>query len=346
MRMLTLILAAAVALPATAGEIVLQGNDPLAVIATNPERASMASGEAAAGGLDEGLPGDLNYYRISVTEVGKRFYQTPDSISLRVDTTGVRGDLTVEVGVYMGTYGSRNGQVLWDGEPILDVNAYGRGAERVETLSATLSPTPGIHELRIADREGEGTYITIDAIRLSAEGELALVDARGFPIELASPSLPPAEAEALGETLARLPDLAKLRAGMTWHATENFTVPTWSAQAALDGDPEDGDYWAGGTPAPHALVIEYAEPIAFDTCRILWMGANRGVVYGLEARDPAQDRWRLVFHDPHNLLEAPVYTFEPVTATALRLTILDLTGDQRVLMKAFELYDRAGGGTQ
>jgi len=76
------------------------------------------------------------------------------------------------------------------------------------------------------------------------------------------------------------------------------------------------------------------------------MGANRGVVYGLEARDPAQDRWLLVFHDPHNLLEAPVYAFEPVTASALRLTILDLTGDQRVLMKAFELYSRAGGDGQ
>ncbi len=346
MRVLAFTLAATVALPAAAGEILLQGNDPLAVIAANPERASMASGEAAAGGIDEGLSGDLDYYRISVTEVGKRFYQTPDSIALRVDTTGVRGELTIEVGVYMGTYGSKNGQVLWDAEPILDVNAYGRGNERVETLTATLTPEPGIHELRVADREGEGTYITIDAIRLSAEGELALVDARGFPVELNSPSLPPAEAEALGETLAALPNLAKLREGVTCHATETFTVPTWSAKAALDGNPEDGNYWAGGTPAPHALVIEYAEPITFDTCRILWMGANRGVVYGLEARDPAQDRWRLLFHDPHNLLEAPVYAFEPVTATSLRLTILDLTGDQRMLMRAFELFNRAGGDAQ
>ena len=346
MRLLAVILAAAVALPAAAGEILLQGNDPLAVVAVNPDRASIASGEAAAGGLDEGLPADLDYYRISVTEVGKRFYKTPDSMALRVDTTGVEGELTVEIGVYMGTYGSKNGQVLWDGEAILDVNAYGRGNERVETLTATLAPAPGIHELTIADREGEGTYITIDAIRLSAEGELALVDARGFPIELSSPSLPATEAEALDETLAALPNLAKLREGMTYHATENFTVPTWSAQAALDGNPEDGDYWAGGTPAPHALMIEYAEPITFDTCRIRWMNANRGVVYGLEARDPEQDRWRLVFHDPHNLLEVPVYAFEPVTATSLRLTILDLTGEQRVLMRAFELFNRAGGDAQ
>lgn len=346
MRALVLTLAALTALPAPAGEILLEGDDPIAVIASNPDRASMVSGDDAAGGLDEGLPGDLSYYRISVTDVGKRFYQTPDCIALRVDTTGIEGPLTVEIGVYMGTYGSRNGQVLWDGEPILDVDAYGRGNERVETISATLTPEPGIHELRIADRHGEGTYITIDAIRLSAEGELALVDALGFPIDLSSPSLPPAEAEALGEQLGDLPNVAALREGVTWRATENFTVPTWSAQAALDGDPDDGDYWAGGTPAPHALLVEYPESITFDTCRILWMGDNRGVVYGLEALDPVEQRWKLVFHDPHNLRERPVYAFEPVTATAVRLTILDLTGDQRVLMRAFELYDRTGGDGQ
>lgn len=346
MRALTLLTASLLALPALGGEILLQGDDPLAVVASNPDRASLVSGEDAAGGLDEGLPGDLSYYRISVTDVGKRFYQTPDFIALRIDTTGAQGEMIVEVSVYMGTYGSRNGQVLWDGEPILDVDAYGRGNERVETIATTVTPGPGVHELRIADRPGEGTYITIDAIRLSGEGELALVDENGLPIELDSPSLPPAEADALGETLDGLPNVSVLREGVQWHATENFTVPTWSAQAAIDGNPEDEDYWAGGTPAPHALVVQYPEPITFDTCRILWMGDNRGVIYGLEAFNPAQNRWTLVFHDPHNLRERPVYVFEPVTAAAVRLTILDLTGDQRVLMRAFQLYDRAGGGAQ
>ncbi len=348
MRAALVLATLALALPALAGEILLQGDDPLAVVASNPDRASMAEGERALGGPDAGLPGDPWYYRISVTDVGKRFYGTPDHMSLLVDTTAARGELSIEVGVYMGTYGSRNGEVLWDGQKILDVNAYGRGNERVETLTHRLTPEPGVHELRIADRHGEGTYITIDAIRLSAEGELSLVDADGLPIELASPSLPPGEAEALAAELDALPNLAAFTDETTWHATESFPVPTWDARAAFDGDPDDGDYWAGGTPAPHAIVVNYPEPISFDTNRIVWMdgGTNRGVVYGLEAWDADEGRWELVYHDPHNLRESPVYVFEPVTTTRIRFTMLELTGQQRVLMKAFELYDRAGGGGQ
>ncbi len=330
--------------PVLAGEILLQGDDPLAVTTVNPDRASMVAGDGALGGLDAGLPGDAWYYRLSVTDVGKRFYATPDSLSLFVDTGRVEGDLTIEVGVYLGPYGSRNGQVLWDGEPILDVNADGRGNERVETLTHVLAPGGGVHELRIADRQGEGTYITIDAIRLSAPGELTLVDADGLPIDLSSPSLPPDEAEALAATLGGLPDLAVFAPETRWHASENFTVPTWDARAAFDGDPEDGDYWAGGTPAPHAIEVAYPAPITFDTNRILWMseGVNRAVVYGLEAWDG--QRWNLVYHDPHNLRAAPVYVFAPVTTDRIRFTMLELTGEQRVLMKAFQLYHRAGGG--
>lgn len=346
MRVALSLAAAALALPALGGEILLQGDDPLAVVASNPNRASMAAGETAQGGPDAGLPGDRWYYRISVTDVGKRFYATPDHISLLVDTTGARGELTIEVGVYMGTYGSRNGEVLWDGQKILDVNAYGRGNERVETLTHVVTPEPAVHELRIADRHGEGTYITIDAIRLSAEGELRLVDADGLAIELTSPSLPPDEAEAMAAELDGLANLAAFTDDTAWHATETFPVPTWDARAAFDGDPEDGDYWAGGTPAPHAIVVSYAEPISFDTNRILWMGENRAVVYGLEAWDADKERWNLVYHDPHNLRERPVYVFEPVTTTRIRFTMLELTGQQRVLMKAFQLYDRAGGGGQ
>ncbi|NLO04241.1 MAG: hypothetical protein GX131_00290 [candidate division WS1 bacterium] len=346
MRAFAAMLSVLLALPALGGEILLQGNDPLAVVALNPETASMASGEGAAGGLDEGLDGDAWYYQVSVTDVGKRFYKTPDSIGLLVDTTELRGPLTIEIGVFMSTYGSGNGRALWDGEAILDINAYGRPEERLVIASATVEPAPGVHELRIEDQVGEGTYVTIDAIRLSGEGELALVDANGLPIALESPSVPAAEATALAQTLDALPNVAKLREGVTWHATENFTIPTWSAQAALDGNPDDGDYWAGGTPAPHALLVEYPAPITFDTCRIRWMGegVNRGVVYGLEAWDPAQERWSLVFQDPHNLLADPIYLFEPITTTRVRFTVLELTGEQRTLMRAFELYDRAGGG--
>jgi len=331
------------AAPALGGEMLLQGDDPLAVVAHNPERASMASGDDALGGLDEGLPGDASYYRLSVTDVGKRFYATPDAISLFIDTTGAAGDLTVEVSVYMGTYGSRNGQVLWDGEPILDVDAYGRGNQRVETLAATVAVEPGVHELRITDRHGEGSYITIDAVRLSADGELSLVDAEGLPIDLSSPSLPPAEAEAIAAELDALPDLAVFGPDTQWHATENFPVATWHARAAFDGDPER-DYWAGGTPAPHAIVVTYPAPITFDTNRILWSGENRAVVYGLEAWDG--ERWNLLYHDAHNLRDTPVYLLEPVTTTRIRFTMLELTGQQRVLMKAFQLYHRAGGGEQ
>jgi len=338
-------LAALLAMPALGGQILLQGDDPLAVVASNPDRASMASTQTAAGGLDDGLPGDQSYYRVSVTDVGKRFYHTPDHISLRVDTRAARGALTVEIGVYMGTYGSRNGQVFWDDQPILDVNAYGRGNERVETLSATVTPEPDIHELRIADRHGEGTYITIDAIRLSAEGELTLLDEDSFPVQLRSAALPPDEAAAMAEALDALPDLAVFTEDTRWHATENFTVPTWNAQAAFDGDP-DKHYWAGGTPAPHAVVAHYPKALTFDTCRILWSDDNRGLVYGLEAWDTDNERWDLVFHEPHNLRERPVYVFNPVTATRIRLTIVELTGQQRVLMKALQLYDRAGGAAQ
>lgn len=347
MRAITVVLAALLAGglvigPTEGAEILLQGDDPLAVTSVNPDRASMAEEEHAAGGLDEGQPGDPWYYRLSVTPVGKQFYHTPDSLSVFVDTTGVRGPLLLEIGVYMGQYGSRNGVVLWDGEQILDVDAYGRGNLRVETLSHTLTPGAGVHELRIADRPGEGTYITIDAIRLTAEGELVLVDAGGNPVELDSPSLPPDQAEALTPRLDALPDLAVFTSDTQWRATENFTVPTWNARAAFDGDPEDGDYWAGGTPAPHAVEVKYPQPITFDTNRIRWMGENRGVVYGLEAWDG--ERWNLVYHDPHNLRERPIYLFEPVTTDRIRFTILRLTGEERTLMRAFELYRRGGDG--
>ncbi len=340
MRVVLLVATGLLAWPALGGEILLQGDDPLAVIALNPDHAAIFADDGAFGGLDAGLPGDAWYYRLSVTDVGKRFYATPDCISLFVDTTDTRGELTVEVSVYMGPYGSGNGQVLWDDEPILQVNAYGGDDPRVETLRATVEPEPGVHELRITDRHGEGTYITIDAIRLSAEGEPVLVDADGSPIDLTSPSLPAEQAEAVAEQLDTLPDLAVFTPDTQWHATENFPVPTWAACAAFDGDP-DRDYWAGGTPAPHAIVVTYPEPITFDTNRILWLGENRAVSYGLEAWDGR--RWNLVYHDPHNLREAPIYVFDPITTTRIRLTILKLTGQQRVLMKAFQLFDRAGG---
>ena len=327
---------------AVADEVLLAGDDPLAVTTVNPERASMAADDSVPGGLDAGLPGDAWYYRISVTEVGKSFYATPDSLSVFVDTTGLQGPLRIEIGVYMGAYGSRNGLVTWDGEKILDVNAYGRGNVRVETLEHTLTPGPGAHELRIADQPGEGTYITIDAIKLSGEGTIAVVDADGVAVDLRSPSLPPDEAERLAPALDALPDLAVFAPDTVWQATETFPVPTWDARAAFDGDPDDGDYWAGGTPAPHAIVVQYASAITFDANRIRWMGENRAVAYGLEAWDG--QRWNLVYHDPHNLREQPIYVFDPVTTTRLRFTMLRLTGDNRVLMKAFELYNRGGGG--
>ena len=41
-------LAALLAMPALGGQILLQGDDPLAVVASNPDQASMASTQTAA----------------------------------------------------------------------------------------------------------------------------------------------------------------------------------------------------------------------------------------------------------------------------------------------------------
>ncbi|HJN18658.1 MAG TPA: hypothetical protein QGH10_24360, partial [Armatimonadota bacterium] len=120
-----------------AGDVLLQGDDPLAVASVDPIRPSIAAEDAATGGLDAGLPGDTSYYRLSVEPVGKRFYQTPDALMIYIDTTDVQGDLHIELGIYRSRYGSRNGEVCWDGTKILDVDAYGGEDLRVETLTHT-----------------------------------------------------------------------------------------------------------------------------------------------------------------------------------------------------------------
>ncbi len=321
-----------------AEEVLLSMADPFVITCTNPAKPSLRMG--AEGGLDAGQVGDSDFLMLGPKDVGKRFYGTNDAVTIHFRATG---EVALELGILLSQYGMEKAQVLVDGVQVGEFGARAK-PERQVVHKFTFTGTGQVQALTVKAPLGVGDYVQVDALRLSAGGPISIVNQRGEPVLRVSPALPPAAVEKLLPALKEAPDLARLGPNLSYTATEEFASSadgsrTYTAQAALDGDPEK-DYWAGGTPPPHALVLQWRQPVTITTHRLRWMGENRGVWYGLEAW--VGDGWKLLYEDPRNLQPEPVYQFAAVTTSRVRFTVYAVTGQQRMLLRAFELYHLPG----
>jgi hypothetical protein len=245
----------------------------------------------------------------------------------------------------LSQWGSPTGEVLLDDGVIGEFSGVGT-PDRPATETFQITGTGALQALTIRPRAGAGGYVHVDALALAAEGPVEILDPDGRPALMLSRALPPPEAETVRAAMAPKANLAILGDAMRYQATEEFATAidgtrTYSPAAALDGDPESS-YWAGASPPPHALVLTWKEPVRLTHNRIVWLGENRGIWYGLEYWNGT--RWQLLYEEPRNLQREPVYEFAPVTTTSVRFTAYTLTGQQRVLMSAFELYNLPGKG--
>lgn len=326
---------------APADQAVLTMNDPFSVTCDNPTKPSLREG--APGGLDEGLLGDTDNLLLGAHEVGKQWYGSNDACRLHFRAAGA---LTIEVGVWLSQFGCPQAAVGLDDVELGQFSAQGH-PDGPATYSFSADGTGQLQTLTIRPLTGQG-YVHVDAVRLTAPGPVEITDAEGRAVLMPSAAVPPAEAAALAERMKTAPNLAVVGEAMTYAASEEFATGidgsrAYSAEIALDGDPAN-EYWAGGTPPPHALILAWKQPVTLDTNRILWLGENRGLWYGLEYWDGV--RWRLLYEERRNLQPEPIYRFEPVTTTRVRFTIYSVLGQPRVLMRAFELYglSQPGGG--
>ncbi|NPV46242.1 MAG: hypothetical protein HPY69_04765 [Armatimonadetes bacterium] len=328
---------------AHADQVVLTMNDPFSVTCDNPTKPSLREG--APGGLDEGLLGDTDNLLLGAHDVGKQWYGSNDACTVHFRAEGA---LTIEVGVWLSQFGCPEAAALLDGVELGRFSAQG-SPDGPTSHSFSTNGTGQVQTLTIRPLTGNG-YVHVDALRLTAPGDVEVTDAEGRGVLMPSTAVPPSEAASLAERMKTAPNLALVGEAMTYAASEEFATGidgsrAYSAQIALDGDP-DNEYWAGGTPPPHALILAWKQPVTLDTNRILWLGENRGLWYGLEYWDGV--RWRLLYEERRNLQPEPIYRFAPVTTTRVRFTIYSVLGQQRVLMRAFELYSlgESGGGDQ
>lgn len=324
---------------AHADQVVLTMNDPFSVTCDNPTKPSLREG--APGGLDEGLLGDTDNLLLGAHDVGKQWYGSNDACTVHFRAEGA---LTIEVGVWLSQFGCPEAAVLLDGVELGRFNAQGN-PDRPALHSFSANGTGQVQTLTIRPLTGNG-YVHVDALRLTGPGAVEVTDAEGRGVLMPSTAVPPSEAAGLAERMKTARNLALVGEAMTYAASEEFATGiegsrAYSAQIALDGDP-DNEYWAGGTPPPHALILAWKQPVTLDTNRILWLGENRGLWYGLEYWDGV--RWRLLYEERRNLQPEPIYRFAPVTTTRVRFTICSVLGQQRVLMRAFELYSLGEGG--
>ncbi len=327
--------------PARAEQVTLTCADPFSLTTVNPERPSLAQG--AVGGIDAGMIGDTDYFLLGDHEVGKQWYGANDAAIIHFIA---RGPVTIEVGHRKNQWGSRTGEVLLDGKLLGTFSELAK-PDAVATEKYEVEGSGEVQALLVRPAAKVGNYVQLDAVRLTAQGSVQIVDARGRPVLVPSAALAPERAQAVAARLAQAPNLARAGAGMSYVASEEFATgidgsQSYSARAALGGGEGLGGYWAGGTAPPHALTLTWQAPVTLTTNRITWLGLNHGLWYGLEYWDGAC--WRLLYEERRNLQEQPIYQFAAVTTTRVRLTILSLTGDQRVLMKAFELYNLPDGG--
>jgi hypothetical protein len=323
-------------------EVTITCADPLAVECAGPVQPS--TGDGAPGGLDAGLVGDSDRILLGTASVAKTWYGANDSAT--VYFIGV-GPITVEIGHMPYEFGARHGEVLVDGAAVAQFEAHRPAAESA-VVTVELAATGAVQSLTVRPAD-DGGYVVLDAIRFRAGSPVRIVDRQGRPALIASGALAPSAVAAISGRMTREANLATRASGLTYSATEEWksnpgTTSPYSALAVLDGDPSPDNYWAGGTAPPHALVLRWPRPITFDTNRIIWLGTNRGVWYTLEYWDGT--RWRVVYEERRNVQVEPVYRVAPITTDQLRLTILSVIGQQRVLMTAFELYNLAGGAGQ
>lgn len=334
-----LLMAVLLSVLAHADEIILPMNDPFSVTCANPAKPSLREG--APGGLDKGLLGDSDNLLLGAHDVGKQWYGSNDACTVYFRAEGA---LTIEVGVWLSQFGCPQAGVLLDGVEVGQFTGQGN-PDGPATYAFDANGTGQVQALIIRPLTGNG-YVHVDAIRIAAAGKVEVTDSNGGAVFAASAAVAPAEAAWLVERMAAAPNLAIVGDQMTYAASEEFATGidgsrTYSAEIALDGDP-DNEYWAGGTAPPHTLILAWKEPVTLDTNRIRWLGENRGLWYGLEWWDGV--RWRLLYEERRNLQPEPIYRFGPITTTRVRFTIYAALGQQRVLMRAFELYNLGDGG--
>jgi hypothetical protein len=322
-----------------ADQVVLTMNDPFSVTCVNPAKPSLREG--APGGLDEGLLGDTDNLLLGAHEVGKQWYGSNDAGTIYFRAEGA---LTIEVGVWLSQFGCPQAAALLDGSELGQFTAQGN-PDGPAVHRFTVQGTGQVQALTVRPLTGNG-YVHLDAVRIAAPGKVEVTDAGGRPVFLASVAVPPAEAAGLVKRMAAARNLAIVGEAMTYAVSEEFATGidgsrSYSGQIALDGNP-DNEYWAGGTPPPHTLLLTWKRPVTFDTNRIRWLGENRGLWYGLEYWDGV--RWRLVYEEKRNLQPEPIYRFPAVTTDRVRFTTFSVLGQQRMLMRAFELYKLGDGG--
>lgn len=338
MRVLLILLLATCG-AAFADDVMLTMADPSTVTCTNPATPSLTDG--AGGGLDEGQIGDADCLRLGNHEVGKRYYGANDDVTIYFRATG---PLQVKLGLLLSEWGSKRAELLLNGQVVREFSAHAK-PDRPATETCEITGTGALQALMIRPATGVGNYVHVDALAISGDGKVEVLDADGRPVLVASAALPLAAAQAAAAAMTPQGNLARVGDKMTYQVTEEFAScidgsQTYAAQAALDGNPES-DYWAGGTAPPHALVLTWKEPVTFNHHRIIWLGKNRALTYGLEYWDG--ERWRLLYEEPRNLQPEPIYRFAPVTTTSVRFTATSLVGEQRMLMRAFELYNLPEG---
>ena len=202
--------------------ILITGACPDVVWATNPRLASIGRGHL--GGIDAGLPGDGEAFRVSRMKIGKSYYRTPDRITVKIDTSRLQGDLWLDFDHRASQYGTRRMDVLLDGECIgrFDCAAQPHGPRRAGGSIPRSRLRNGVHELTFA--EGRAVYyVVLDCIRLVGDG-LRIVAADGTALDG-----------------ARLAALDRQRAP---HLPRRFSMPTGAL--GFDFGAADSPVWVDG----------------------------------------------------------------------------------------------------
>jgi len=112
---------------------------------------------------------------------------------------------------------------------------------------------------------------------------------------------------------------------------------------------QTANYWAACSPAtqasgssvPQVLYVNLSKPETFTVSRLVWASANDSCKdYSLEYF--ADGKWKLLYHDNANTGQVATYQFKPIVTDKLRLTMYEFSGQARLLMRSFQLYNPEG----
>ena len=139
-------------------------------------------------------------------------------------------------------------------------------------------------------------------------------------------------------------NVALLTKGTTYRVSTEIGNGINDGWAALDGDkinPES--YWAGefGSGAPQTLELDFNRKVSIYRNVIYWYSLNiRGVAYKLEYWDDRKKKWELIYEEENNQKKVAEYSFPPVSTSRIRFTMFRFAGQNRVVMREFELYGK------